>query len=169
MYVNPQPWREAMPEDRDACRSTSPPTGITPAAAGRSFTALRRPGLLGALPHRGSLKAIPSRRRPSVLKDPHSKAGGIVWGVLDVDDTEMNDYAMADYAIEYLAQEHDQAVLPGLRHLIGPICPGRCLASITTCTPAIRFIFPMFPEGDLDDVPPAGVNGWPSRRGTTRM
>ena len=37
-----------------------------------------------------------------VANDPHSRAGGIVWGVLDAKDEEMNDYKTASHAVELL-------------------------------------------------------------------
>jgi hypothetical protein len=45
---------------------------------------------------------------PKVLKDPHSNAGGIVFGTLDVENSEMSDYKLVDYAGKYLQAKHEK-------------------------------------------------------------
>ena len=40
----------------------------------------------------------------AVLADPQSRAGGVVWGVLDVPDDAMDDHSVVNWAIQQLNQ-----------------------------------------------------------------
>ncbi len=95
--------------------------------------------------------------RPSddVLNDPHSRAGGIVWGVLDVEDAEMGDYTSANHAIEYLSQPHDRPFFLACG-LYRPHMPWQVPREYYEMFPVDSIVLPEVPSDDLDDIPMAG-------------
>jgi arylsulfatase A-like enzyme len=96
--------------------------------------------------------------RPSreVLNDPHSRAGGIVWGVLDVPDEEMNDYKMASYAVDYLQKEHENPFFLGCG-IYRPHMPWQVPRKYYEMYPLEEIVLPEVPDDELADVPRAGV------------
>ena len=90
------------------------------------------------------------------MNDPHSRAGGIVWGVLDVDDSEMGDYAAANHAIEYLSQAHDEPFFLACG-FYRPHMPWQVPREYYDMFPVEEVTLPDVPSDDLDDVPQAGV------------
>ena len=152
VYVNPQPWRDAMPETVTLPQHFTA-HGYHSGGSGKIFHgAYEDPTSWEHYLNKGG----DPKPVDSVLKDPHSRAGGVVWGVLDVDDSEMNDYAMADYAIDYLSQEHDKPFFLACG-IFRPHMPWQVPRKYYDMYPRDRIHIPDVPEGDLDDVPPAGV------------
>ncbi|WP_298869008.1 sulfatase [uncultured Gimesia sp.] len=93
---------------------------------------------------------------PAVLNDPHSRAGTIIWGVLDVQDREMSDYKMASYAIDYLSKKHDQPFFLACG-IYRPHMPWQVPRKYYDMYPLDQIQLPNVPKNDLDDLPPAGV------------
>ena len=152
VYVNPQPWRPAMPEAVTLPQHFTA-NGYHSGGSGKVFH--------GRYEDPGSWEHYLNKGRdpdPSqeVLNDPHSRAGGVVWGVLDVTDSQMNDYKMADYAIEYLSQEHDRPFFLACG-IYRPHMPWQVPRKYYEMYPREQIHLPEVPEHDLDDLPPAGV------------
>ncbi|QDT29764.1 sulfatase [Gimesia panareensis] len=93
---------------------------------------------------------------PAVLQDPHSRAGTIIWGVLDAQDQEMSDYKMANYAIEFLGKP-DQKPFFLACGIYRPHMPWQVPRKYYDMYPLDKIHIPEVPEHDLDDIPPAGV------------
>ena len=89
-------------------------------------------------------------------KNPHSRAGGIVWGNLhDTPDSEMLDYRMASWAVDYLKQDHDKPffLAVGFKR---PHMPWQAPGKYYDKFPVDQIVLPDVPEDDLDDIPDAG-------------
>jgi arylsulfatase A-like enzyme len=152
VYVNPQPWRPAMP-DAVTLPQHFTAHGYHSGGSGKIFH--------GAYEDSASWEHYLKKGgdpKPSkeVLNDPHSRGGGIIWGVLDVEDEQMNDYAMADYAIEYLSQEHDKPFFLACG-IFRPHMPWQVPRKYYEMYPPETIRLPDVPDDDLGDVPPAGV------------
>ena len=93
---------------------------------------------------------------PAVLKDPHSRAGTIIWGVLEAQDQEMSDYKMANYAIDFLSKP-DQKPFFLACGIYRPHMPWQVPRKYYDMYPLDKIQLPNVPEHDLDDIPPAGV------------
>ena len=152
IYHNSQPWRPVLPK-----AVTLPQHfmkhGYYVAGSGKIF--------------HGRFEDPPSwhdylrrRRDPrptaSVRRDPHSRAGGIVWGRLDVTDAEMSDYLMVDYAIEQLRKKHTQPFFLACG-LFRPHMPWQVPSKYYDLFPLDEIVLPQVPDNDLADIPPAGI------------
>jgi len=93
---------------------------------------------------------------PEVRRDPRSRSGGIVWGLLDVPDAEMNDHRMVDYAMEYLSQDHDRPFFLACG-IFRPHMPWQVPRTYYEMFPLKDLALPVTRDDDLEDVPPAGV------------
>ncbi len=93
---------------------------------------------------------------PAVAKDPHSKAGGIVWGALDVTDEKMKDYRMVSYAIDELQKEHDQPFFLACG-IFRPHMPWQVPQKYYDMFPLTDIQLPKHRVDDLADIPPAGL------------
>src|SRR5690606_34343213 len=93
---------------------------------------------------------------PKVANNPHSQAGGIIWGVLDVADEEMADYKTATYAVDYLQQPHDQSFFLACG-IYRPHMPWQVPRKYYDLYPLDTIKRPYVPDGDLNDIPAAGV------------
>jgi arylsulfatase A-like enzyme len=90
-------------------------------------------------------------------QNPHSRAGGIVWGNLhDIPDSEMIDYRLASWAVDYLQQSHDKPffLAVGFKR---PHMPWQAPGKYYARFPAADMILPTVPRDDLEDLPAAGI------------
>ena len=152
VYQNSQPWRPAMP-DAVTMPQHFTKHGYHSTGAGKIFH--------GAFDEPESWEYYLTRKgdpKPTqaVLKDPHSKSGGIVWGVLDVKDEDMNDFNTASYAVDYLSQEHDKPFYLACG-IFRPHMPWQVPRKYYDMYPLDEINTPYVPDGDLSDVPEAGV------------
>lgn len=88
--------------------------------------------------------------------NPHSRAGGIVWGNLhDTPDSEMLDYRLASWAVDYLEQEHDKPffLAVGFKR---PHMPWQAPGKYYDKFPVNDIVLPEVPDDDLSDIPEAG-------------
>ncbi|MHC4877931.1 MAG: sulfatase [Planctomycetota bacterium] len=152
IYVNPQPWRPVL---RDAV--TLPQhfmaNGYHAVGCGKIFHGRYDDDTSW---HEYLKKGGDPKPTKKVASDPHSRAGGIIWGVLDVEDSEMNDYRMVDYAIDYLEQSHDKPFFLACG-IYRPHMPWQVPRAYYDLFPPEKVTLPKVLERDLDDVPPAGV------------
>lgn len=105
IYHNPQPWRPILP-DVVTLPQHFMAHGYQVAGAGKIFHG-RYPD--PASWHEYLERGQDPRPSPGVLQDPRSRAAGIVWGALDVPDSEMDDYRITSWAIEFLKRRHTKA------------------------------------------------------------
>ncbi|QDU08124.1 sulfatase [Gimesia aquarii] len=92
----------------------------------------------------------------AVLNDPHSRAGSIIWGVLDVKDQEMSDFKMANYAIDYLGKKHEKPFFLACG-IYRPHMPWQVPRKYYDRYPLDQIQLPKVLENDLKDIPDAGV------------
>ncbi|MBI1314698.1 sulfatase-like hydrolase/transferase [bacterium] len=152
VYVNPQPWRPVL-KDAVTLPQHFMANGYHAVGCGKIFHGAYDDD---ASWHEYLKKGGDPKPTKEVANDPHSKAGGIVWGVLDVKDSEMNDYRMADYAIDYLSKPHDKPFFLACG-IYRPHMPWQVPRAYYDLFPAEKVTLPKVLAGDLDDVPPAGV------------
>lgn len=152
VYLNSQPWRPALPDAVTLPQHFSK-NGYHSIGSGKIFHGRYRDDASwdDYLKQTGDPKPT-----PEVLKDPHSRAGTIIWGVLDVKDEEMSDYKMADYAINYLEQQHDKPFFLACG-IYRPHMPWQVPRKYYDMYPLDQIHLPQVLETDLDDVPEAGV------------
>jgi arylsulfatase A-like enzyme len=153
IYVNPQPWKPVL-KDAVTLPQHFMKHGYHAAGCGKIFhggydddTSWNQYLKKGGDP----------KPTQAFLKDPHSKAGGIVWGVLDNEDSEMNDYKMVDYAVDFLNQEHDKPFFLACG-IYRPHMPWQVPRKYYDLFPRDKITLPKVLESDLDDLSKAGVN-----------
>jgi arylsulfatase A-like enzyme len=78
------------------------------------------------------------------------------WGALDVDDSEMDDYKMAQFAVDKLKAEHDKPFFLACG-IYRPHAPWYAPKKYFDMHPIDKISMPVVKKDDLDDVPPAGV------------
>ena len=100
----------------------------------------------------GRAPELPAKER----KNPHSRAGGIVWGNLhETPDEEMVDYRMATWTAAYLGKKHDRPffLACGFKK---PHMPWQVPGKYYDMYPVDEVKLPEVPDDDLEDVPAAG-------------
>ena len=152
VYVNSQPWRPAMP-DAVTLPQHFMAHGYHVIGSGKIYH--------GRYPdppswHDYLKKGGDPKPAAAVLKNPRSRSGGVVWGVLDVDDKEMNDHKMVDYAINYLNHEHDKPFFLACG-IFRPHMPWQVPRKYYDMYPADKITVPKTRDDDLKDIPAAGV------------
>lgn len=152
IYVNPQPWRKHL-ADTVTLPQHFMAHGYHAAGSGKIYH--------GRYDDDTSWndylkKGADPKPTPAVLKDPRSKSGGIVYGVLDVEDEEMNDYRMVSYAIDFLGREHDKPFFLACG-IYRPHMPWQVPRSYYDLFPPDEVTLPKVLDNDLDDLPAAGV------------
>ncbi|MFP6618560.1 MAG: sulfatase [Pirellulaceae bacterium] len=152
VYLNPQPWRPAMPNVM-----TLPQLfmkhGYHVQGGGKIYH--------GRYPdpkswHHYFEKTADPKPVDRILKDPHSRAGGIVWGRLQVPDQQMNDYKVASWAINYLQADHDRPFFLACG-IFRPHMPWQVPDKYYDMYPRKSITLPRVPDHDLEDIPAAGV------------
>lgn len=152
VYLNPQPWRPAMPNavllPKHLSQHGYYSTGAGKIMHGRydeneSWDFYLKKG--------GDPK--PSKK---VANDPHSRAGGIIWGVLDAKDEDMNDYKTASHAVSYLGDSHEKPFFLACG-IYRPHMPWQVPRKYYEMYPLSKINIPYVPDGDLKDLPEAGV------------
>jgi len=151
VYHNPDPWRRAMPDavtlpqhfmkhGYDAAGCGKIYHGSFPDAASWQEY-LKRPG--DPLPKGRPLNGLPNTRH-------------FDWGPVDVADSEMGDAKVVDWAIEYLKRGHDKPFFLAVG-FYRPHLPWYVPREYFRAYPEADVTLPTVPDGDLDDVPEAGV------------
>ncbi len=152
VYLNPQPWRPATPDAVTLPQHFSK-HGYHSIGAGKIFHgSFDEPASWDEYQKKGG-DPKPTKQ---VLNDPHSRAGGVIWGVLDVQDEEMNDYKTASHSINYLNQAHDKPFFLACG-IYRPHMPWQVPRKYYDMYPLEEINTPYVPDGDLSDIPAAGV------------
>ena len=151
VYLNAQPWRPAMPDVVTLPQHFQSEYDVV--GCGKIYH-----GRYKDAPSWNVYQSSYGDPKPTqkVLKDPHSKAGGIVFGTLDVEDSEMSDYKLVDYAGKYLQEKHDKPFFLACG-LFRPHMPWQVPRKYYEKYPVESVELPKVPEGDLSDLPEAGV------------
>lgn len=151
VYLNPQPWRKAMPETVTLPQHFMA-NGYEAVGSGKIYHGrFEDPASWNDYLQKGG-DPKPANK---VSNDPHSRAGGIIWGKLDVQDEEMNDYKMGNYAIEYLQEKHDKPFFLACG-IFRPHMPWQVPRKYYDMYPLDSLKLPKTLETDLDDVPEPG-------------
>ncbi|HUG90253.1 MAG TPA: sulfatase, partial [Planctomycetaceae bacterium] len=152
VYLNPQPWRPVLP---DAVTLTQHfmAHGYEAVGCGKIFHGRYNDPESW---HAYGRQTGDPKPMPRVANDPRSRAGGIVWGVLDVPDEEMNDYRVASYAIDYLERSHEKPFFLACG-IFRPHMPWQVPRKYYDMYPVDEIAMPTVLDTDLDDVPQAGV------------
>lgn len=152
IYVNPQPWRPVL-ADAITLPQCFRQNGYRVDGAGKIFHG----GYDDPQSWDDYLKtAGDPKPTPAVANAPTSKAGGIIWGQLDVDDAAMKDYRVASYTIERLAKPSEQPMFLACG-IFRPHMPWQVPQKYYDMYPLEEIQLPNVPDNDLTDVPPAGV------------
>lgn len=152
VYLNSQPWRPVM-QDAVTLPQHFRNHGYQSIGSGKIFHG--RYNDYGSWDDYLKQTGDPKPTQ-AVLKDPHSRAGTIIWGVLDAQDQEMSDYKMANYAIDFLSKP-DQKPFFLACGIYRPHMPWQVPRKYYDMYPLDKIQLPNVPEHDLDDIPPAGV------------
>jgi arylsulfatase A-like enzyme len=153
VYLNPQPWRPVLP-DSVTLPQHFMANGYDVRGGGKIFH--------GRYEDRGSwhewFDSGPTPKLPNrEQENPHSRAGGIVWGNLhDTPDSEMLDYRMASWAVDYLKQVQDKPffLAVGFKR---PHMPWQAPGKYYDKFPVSEMVLPEVPGDDLNDIPKAGL------------
>ncbi|HSG70993.1 MAG TPA: sulfatase, partial [Planctomycetaceae bacterium] len=151
VYVNPQPWRPAMPDVVTLPQHFQSEYDVV--GCGKIYHGGYNDDSSWHVYQKSYGDPKPSRE---VLNDPHSRAGGIVFGALDEDDSAMSDYKLVDYAGKYLQAKHDKPFFLACG-LYRPHMPWQVPRKYYEKFPLESIVLPNVPEEDLEDVPKAGV------------
>jgi len=152
VYLNPQPWRPVLPNS-----VTLPQLfmahGYDVRGGGKIFHGrYEDPASWHEWFNSGPTPPLSQEEK----KNPHSHAGGIVWGNLhDTPDSDMMDYRLASWAIDYLQKDHDKPffLAVGFKR---PHMPWQTPGKYYDKFPVDKIVLPNVPDNDLDDVPAAG-------------
>ncbi len=151
VYLNSQPWRPVMPN-----AVTLPQQfmahGYEALGAGKIYH--------GGFDDDASWNVYQKKQgdpKPSakVLADPTSKAGGIIWGRLDVEDSAMEDHRTADFCIAHLSKKHGKPFFLACG-IYRPHMPWQVPAKYYDMYPLEEIVLPNVKEDDLADIPAAG-------------
>jgi len=152
VYVNPQPWRPVLKETVTLPQHLRK-HGYYACGAGKIYHGRYEDDRSWDDYQK---KGNDPRPTPTVLQHPRSRAGGVVWGVLDVDDSAMADYRTADYAIDFLSEQHDKPFFLACG-IFRPHMPWQVPRKYYDLFPPEQVTLPRVLAGDLEDVPPAGI------------
>jgi arylsulfatase A-like enzyme len=154
VYINPQPWRPVMP-DIVTIPQHFMAHGYHARAGGKIYH--------GAYEDRASWNTWfegygdQPKLNAAEQKNPHARAGGIVWGNLhDTPVSELGDYKLATWVSEFLSQKHDQPFFVGCGFK-KPHMPWQVPGEYYDKFPVEDITIPYVPEHDLDDIPKAGL------------
>jgi arylsulfatase A-like enzyme len=151
VYHNSQPWRPVMP-DVATLPQLLMKHGYRAVAGGKIYHG----GFNDSASWNESVsKGSDPQPSREVRNDPHSSAGGIVWGRLDARDEDMGDYRIVSWAIEQLNQSRDRPFFVACG-LARPHMPWQVPQKYYDMYPVDEITLPQAPENDLDDVPAAG-------------
>jgi len=153
VYINSQPWRPVLP-DAVTLPQHFMAHGYRAEGGGKIFHGRYedRPSWHFWFDS-GEHPPLPKKEK----KNPHSRAGGIVWGNLhDTPDDQMVDYRLSTWAVEFLKKKQKKPffLACGFKkpHMAWQV-PGKYYDKF----PVKKIKLPPVPEDDLDDVPRAGL------------
>jgi arylsulfatase A-like enzyme len=152
IYLNSQPWRPHLP-DAVTLPQHFMAGGYDVTGCGKIFHG----GFRDDASWQDYLKQT-NDPKPSdeVLNDPHSRAGGIIWGELNVSDEQMSDYKMASWTIGQLKRELDKPFFLACG-IYRPHMPWQVPREYYEMYPLDSIQLPKVKENDLADVPSSGV------------
>lgn len=151
VYFNTQPWRKAMP-DAVTLPQYFMQNGFDVVGSGKiyhnSYNDLASYNKYYPIP--ASIKPPDSLRRKNALH-----GSPFEWGPLDVKDTSMADFQIADRGIEYLKKDHNKPFFLAVG-IIKPHLSWYVPQKYFDMYPMVGVRRPVTIENDLDDVPAEG-------------
>ncbi len=153
VYTNPQPWRAVLP-DAVTLPQHFMAHGYFAKGGGKIFH--------GRYEDAASWNEwVSSGGSPPLSKkeknNPHSRAGGVVWGNLhDAPVEEMTDYKTASWVVDHLRKDHEQPFFIGCGFK-KPHMPWQVPAKYYEMFPIDEIVLPEVPLDDLDDIPRSGL------------
>jgi arylsulfatase A-like enzyme len=154
VYMNPQPWRPAMPKAVTLQESF--------AAAGYHVVGRGKIYHHGKgeryFTEKGWHKYMPKGGDPAPPKRPVNgipNTAHFDWGPVDVPDADMDDTKVVDWCIGQLKQQHTKPLFLACG-LFRPHLPWYVPRKYFDMYPADKVTLPNVKEDDLDDVPPLG-------------
>jgi arylsulfatase A-like enzyme len=151
VYLNSQPWRPAMPDVQTMPQYFSK-HGYRTVGGGKIFH--------GSFHEAAGWDFYQKQGQfPEPDKRPHNgipNTGHFDWGPVHVDDDAMGDHVTVDWAISELGKAQEKPLFLACG-FIRPHLPFYAPAKYFEQYPLDKIAIPEVPEGDLADVPPAGV------------
>lgn len=151
VYLNSQPWRPAMP-DAVTLQQLFSQQGYESVGYGKIYHGSYTIAKDWDEYEKPEASPNPSRE---VANDPHSRAGGIIFGKLDASDEEMGDFKNISKGIAYLERSHDKPFFLACG-LTRPHMPWQVPAKYYDLFPLDSIVLPEVPADDLADIPEAG-------------
>ncbi len=150
VYLNPQPWRPAMPDVVTLPRHFMN-NGYRVLGCGKIFH--------GPYPDPEAWhEYLPKGPDPVPQKRPANgipKTAHFDWGPVDATDEQMNDHRVVDWAIEQLGKKHDRPLFLACG-IFRPHLPWYVPKKYFDMYPVEEITLPKVKDDDLDDVPPIG-------------
>lgn len=149
VYGNADDWRTVIPPEKTLV-STFRNAGYLTLGSGKLYhgSLNRKSEWDDYLKNEGKLGPAPKGNKG---------VGGIRFGVIEADDSELSDHRIVDYGIEQLRKKHEKPFLLTVG-LHKPHMPWFVPKKYFDLHPLDSIQLPPIKEGDLEDVPAAGVD-----------
>lgn len=147
IYDNDDDWRPVIPEEK-TLPTTFRKAGYEVLGSGKIYH--------GGFDRKSEWNEYPAEKKNDPKPTGNDGVGGIKFAPLDCKDKDLSDWQIADYAIEQLGKKHDRPVFIACG-LHKPHMPWNVPQKYYDLHPLDKIELPPHIEGDLADVPPAGV------------
>jgi arylsulfatase A-like enzyme len=147
VYSNNEDWRTIIPEEKTLI-TTFRNAGYFTCGAGKIYH--------GGFDRTSEWEDYPKEKGKEPKPQGSDGVGGIKFAPLDCEDSDLSDYHITNYAIEQLGRKHDKPffIACGLHK---PHMPWNVPRKYYDMHPLDKIELPPHLEGDLADIPPAGV------------
>lgn len=147
IYDNDDDWRPVIPEEK-TLPTTFRKAGYEVLGSGKIYH--------GGFDRKSEWSEYPAEKKNDPKPPGNDGVGGIKFAPLDCKDEDLSDWQIANYAIEQLSKKHDHPVFIACG-LHKPHMPWNVPQKYYDLHPLDKIELPPHIDGDLTDVPPAGV------------